>query len=352
MKLSSSHGLLFLSESSFQLLTYKQVKQSKSISLSDIKYQEGTRYKDSNELALISDETRQRYFINGVMALEKDWPERYRLEGHRIKKWFVYIPTHWLVHIRDSLPKIGSNYLLSLASLSLVSEKIRLAPEKLCYGYQSIGGATSDLFDIYGCAMEWITRITDICSQVDVVSVHLYDVNTLYSESSINALLAIEPYKPLKWQQRKQLELAKILFGSSFIVAVIATVILLWLNRQQALSIQVIGDAKSQYQTLAPPPSTVVDFVALQTSLFSIPRQIKVVSFEFDEQKILLTVLGRHERLNALLMEWQNKWPKVAWSIRTVQDTKESTYAKRLKYNNNQAQEVLHATIMGEKTSL
>ncbi|WP_191602181.1 hypothetical protein [Marinomonas algicola] len=344
MKLSPSHGLLILSESGFRLLTYKQVKQSGSILFSNMGDNE------PNQSALLSDEMRQRSFIDSVVALEKNWPERYRLDGRKIKKCALLIPVHWLVHVRENLPKIGSNYLLSLASLSLVSEKIRLAPEKLYYGYKAVDSDEEDLFDIYGCAMEWITRVADICDQIELVSVYLYDVNAVYSEKSLDTLLEIEAYKPLKWQQQKQFQLAKQCMSASLVLALIGSVSLYFLNQQQAAAVRVVENARSQFQTLAPPPSTLVGFRDLRAALLAIPLHIKVTTFEFDQQQMLLTVSGGNDRLKDLLIEWQKKWPKVEWRMRYLPDLGTLKKDKMRQYNNNQAQEVQHAIITGKVT--
>ncbi|MCZ2721272.1 hypothetical protein O1D97_06335 [Marinomonas sp. 15G1-11] len=346
MKLSPSYGLIVLTETDFRLLTYKKINQTDSL-LFNLDASGSL-----TNLDLESDEERQACFINCLINLQTHWSDRYLREGHKIKKWYVLVPTYWLLHIRKNLPHIGSNYLLSLASLSAISESIRLSPETLCYGYQEVKGEEPDLFDIYGCPLEWLTRIRDVCCQVDILNLHAYDPNNVYSIQTLQQLITIEVYQPLKWQQQKQMQLLKILLASSAFFGIVGGVSLAWLDHQHTALSEAIQEVTSRYQPLQSTPLPLLNFVSLQKSLMSLSPQIKIVSFDFNLDGIRLEVYGPRQRLYALVNGWKKHWPEVRWIMMDLSSLEKPAIDLSVKYNNKQAQEVLYAIIMGEKSSL
>ncbi len=337
MTFSLSHGLLVLSESNCRLIAPKKILKSNTVITADSQYVLDNDF-DFSELE-------ESAFSRALIKLDKEWSECFAKEACKVKQWRVLLPEHWFSFTNAELPHIGSDYLLSLSSLSIISETIRLAPEQLCYGYQSVNNQ-SNSFNIYGCPRDWLNQLTDICG-VEIVSISPYSLAANYAVEEVGALPELEPYQPLKWWFQKQKRLAIQLVYLSVLIGGIGLSILYWVNSRQDLLSQSIQHVQSQYFPLKTPSNKQLQFEALLLALVEVPPQIRVNSLTYSQGELVLNIHASEKALQDFLHTWQTRWGTFVWSAFDSGVQGESHLGMLLEQRNGEiGREVIHANVL------
>ncbi|MFT2112430.1 hypothetical protein [Marinomonas sp. 2405UD68-3] len=342
MKLSFPHGLLVISESNFCLYTPNMLGRNVFIA---------TPLDTQTDVECIDQETfdplevEEDAFTHSIASLKNEWPARYLDKGGNVKKWQILLPDHWFSFVEKPLPHIGSDYLLSLSSLSIISETIRLSPERLCYGYQC-ADTQLDLFHIYGCPLDWLNRLSDIMN-VEIVGISPYSMHSKYDLQDIRILPVLEPYQPLKWWLKKQKMLVRQLALFSLLIGCIGLSTLYWLNERQVQLMGSIQYLKSLYRPLSPPSKITLQFQPLLLSLPNVPPQIRINSLFFEKNTLMLDLHASKHELEAFLQEQRQQWTLFEWSLLTLPGVNRKALDGSRNQNKNEiVQEVMHAKVL------